>query len=74
MITMDNLKEVINQISSKDKKRIWSSDKEYCVIELHCFNVGSFTKIKLANNYNRYKNVCRSGNAILSTFEVGAML
>ena len=43
-----------------------ASNKEYVVLELHCFNAGSFTKVILTNDYNRYKNVSNNGNCILS--------
>lgn len=70
MITHDNLNEVINQISIKNKNRLRNTMKEYCVIELHVFNTGSVTTIKLTDDYNRYKNVSYCGNCILETTEV----
>ena len=70
MITRENLQEVIQSIDAKDKKRIKNSTKEYCVIELHIFNTGSFATIKLTNNYTRYKNVSNYGNCILETQDV----
>ena len=70
MITTDNLTSVINQLPEKDKRRILKSDKEYCVLELHIFNAGSYTSCILTNNYDRYKNVSNHGNCILDTWEV----
>lgn len=70
MITQDNLKEVINQLDNKDKRRIELSMKEYCVLFLHSFNVGSYTEIVLTDNFNKYKNVSNNGNCILETSEV----
>ena len=65
MITIDNFNQVLKLISQNDIKRIKNSDKEYVVIELHSFNVGSFVKVILTNNYNRYKNVSYNGNCII---------
>ena len=70
MITRENLKEVIFQLDEKTKKRILETDKEYCVLHLHVFNVGSFTTARVTDDYNRYKNVSNYGNAILYTQEV----
>ena len=74
MITRENFKEVILQLSDKDKKRILNSDKEYCVLYLSFFNVGSVTTCTLTDNYNRYKNVSSNGDAILETDEVKNIL
>ena len=46
MITRKNLKDVIAQISEKDKKRIRNTSKEYIILGLHCFNAGSYTTVK----------------------------
>jgi hypothetical protein len=70
MITSDNLEEVIRQISDTDKQRIQETNKEFCVLYLHSFNVGSYTKIRLTENYTLYKNVSKDGNCILDTEEV----
>ena len=70
MITKNNLNDVINQINPKDKKRIAITNKDYIVLELHCFNVGSVTKVILTNDYNRYKNVSNDGNCILESNDV----
>ena len=70
MITKDNLKDVINSLSEKDKKRVLNSSKEFTVLYLHTFNVGSYVTIRLTDDYNRYKNVSYNGNAILYTQEV----
>ena len=70
MITRDNLRDVINSLSEKDKKRILNSDKEYAVLYLHIFNSGCYVTVRLTNDYNRYKNVSNNGNVILYTEEV----
>lgn len=70
MITKNNLRDVINSLSEKDKKRILNSEKEFTVLYLHIFNTGCNVTIKLTNNYNRYKNVSSNGNVILYTKEV----
>ncbi len=70
MITKDNIKDVVNSLSDKDKKRVLNSDKEYAVLYLHVFNAGSYTTVRLTNDYNRYKNVYKRGNAVLYTEEV----
>ena len=70
MITKDNLKDVINSLSEKDKKRVLNSSKEFTVLYLHVFNVGSYATVRLTNDYNRYKNVSNNGDAILYTQEV----
>lgn len=67
MITLSNIDGVIDQISTKDKKRIVTTNKEYIVLLLHCFNTGSITEVILTNDYNRYKNVSYNGNCILES-------
>jgi len=74
MITRDNLKEVINSLDEKDKKRLLNTNKEYTVLELHIFNAGYFVTCKLTNDFNRYKNVSNYGNCILYTSEVIELL
>ena len=66
MITRDNIHDVIQMLDSKQKKRIASLNWEYVVLELHCFNAGSFLTARCTNDYNRYKNVSAAGNCILS--------
>ena len=70
MITRDNLKETINSLDAKDLNRIKNSTKEYAVIYLHTFNVGSYATVKLTNNYDRYKNVSNNGDVILELSDV----
>ncbi len=70
MITKNNLRDVINSLSEKDKKRILNSDKEFIVLYLHIFNTGGYATVRLTNNYNRYKNVSSNGNVVLYTEEV----
>lgn len=70
MITRENLKDVINSLSNKDKNRIKNTNKEYAVIELHIFNTGSYATVKLTNSYLRYQNVSNYGNCILETQDV----
>ena len=70
MITRNNLRNVVNLLSEKDKKRVLNSNKEYAVLCLHIFNIGCNVTVRLTNNYNRYKNVYKSGAAILYTEEI----
>lgn len=65
MITRDNFKDVLKLISQKDIKRIKNSNKEYIVLMLHAFNVGTYVSVILTNDYDRYKNVSYNGNCIL---------
>ena len=74
MITRDNFQDVVNQLTTRTKKRILDSDKEYCVLYLHVFNVGSYTTARLTDDFNRYKNVSDRGNVILETQEIQEML
>ncbi len=74
MITRDNLKEVVESLDIGTKKRILNSDKEYCVLYLHVFNVGSYATATVTDDYNRYKNVSDRGDAILYTQEVQNLL
>lgn len=70
MITRDNLTDVIKSLDIGTRKRILETDKEYCVLYLHVFNVGSYATATVTNDYNRYKNVSNNGNVILYTQEV----
>ena len=66
MITRANIQGIVEGLTPKEKKRIANSTKEYVTLELHCFNVGCYTTIKLTSDYNRYKNLYKDGNCILS--------
>ena len=66
MITRNNLQDVIRTIDVRDQNRIRKSTKEYVVLILHTFNVGSYVQVILTDDYNRYKNVSSNGNCILS--------
>ena len=57
-------------MQSKDLNRIKNSTKEYVVIYLHTFNVGSYATVKLTDNYDRYKNVSNNGGVILELSDV----
>ena len=70
MITRENFHSVLSLITDKDKKRLLNTDKEFVVIYLHTFNVGSVVTITLTNNFNRYKNVSNNGDCILYCEEV----
>lgn len=70
MITRDNIKEIVNSLNTKEINRLKKSNKEYCVLTLHTFNVGSYATVQLTNNFDRYKNVSNYGNAILEISEV----
>jgi hypothetical protein len=70
MITRDNIKEVIKQLPKRDTQRLLSTDKEYAVLYLHFYNAGSFTTLRLTNDFNRYKNVSDHGNCILAVEDV----
>jgi len=74
MITRDNLKEVVESLDIGTKKRILNSDKEFCVLYFHVFNVGSYATATVTDDYNRYKNVSDRGDAILYTQEVQNLL
>ena len=74
MITQDNLDEVVAQMSSRDKAKVKYSDKEYCVLYLSIFNVGSTTTIRLTDDYNRYKNVSKDGNCLLEREDIVKIL
>ena len=65
MITQANIQGIVEGLTPKQKKRIANSTKEYVTLELHCFNVGCYTTIKLTSDYNRYKNLYKEGNCIL---------
>ena len=70
MITRENYKTVINMIDDKDYDRLKKTDKEYIVLSLHTFNVGSYVSIKLTDDFNRYKNVSNNGDVILEAGQV----
>jgi len=70
MITKDNLKMVIANISIKDIKRLLDSNKEYIVIYLSICNAGYSVSVTLTNDYNRYSSVSNNGDCILLLSEV----
>lgn len=67
MITQDNIIEVVTQLSDKDKKRLANTNKEFAVLYLHIFNVGSYTSLRLTNDFLRYQYASKEGNCILET-------
>ena len=62
MITRYNIESILRNLTKKEKNRIVRSNKEYIVIELSIFNTGSVVRIKLTDNFNRYKNIGYYGN------------
>ena len=50
MITHENLRDVIDSLSDKTKRRILSSEKYYVVMTLHVFNVGAYATARLTND------------------------
>ena len=65
MITPENLREVLNGLTSNAKNRIKHTSKRYVVLEHHVSNTGSYATIKLTDNFVRYRNVSNKGNRIL---------
>lgn len=70
MITRDNLSEVVKSLDARAQNRLNNTTKEYCVIYLHTFNVGSYATITLTNDFDRYRNVSNNGDCILEVSEV----
>jgi len=66
MITRDNLKDVINLLPDRTKKRILTNtNKEYCVLYLYCTNAGAWSVARLTNDLKRYQHVYKDGNGII---------
>lgn len=74
MITRENLRDVIDSLSDKTKRRILSSEKYYVVLTLHVFNVGAYATAKLTNDYGRYQHAWKHGNCILDIEDVQSIL
>lgn len=74
MITRENLREVIDSLDDKTKKRILSSEKYYVVLTLHVFNVGAYATARLTNDYGRYQHAWKRGNCILCIEDVQSIL
>lgn len=74
MITRENLRDVIDSLSDKTKRRILSSEKYYVVLTLHVFNVGAYATAKLTNDYDRYQHAWKHGNCILCIEDVQSIL
>lgn len=74
MITRENLREVIDSLDDKTKKRILTSEKYYVVLTLHVFNVGAYATARLTNDYGRYKHAWKHGNCILCIEDVQSIL
>ena len=70
MITRQNINEVLKLITDKDLNRLKNTEKEYCVLYLHCTNNSSWVTITLTNDYNKYKNVSNNGNCIFDTLNL----
>ena len=67
MITKDNIKDIILNLSNKDKKRIKNTNKDYIVLILNIFNAGYFIDVICTNDYMRYEHEISNGNCILSS-------
>ena len=70
MITRNNIKDVILQISNKDKYRIKNTNKEYIVLRLHITNSSSYTEVICTNNFTRYQYVSNNGDCILESNDI----
>ena len=75
MITRENLREVIDSLDGKTKRRILSSEKYYVVLTLHVFNVGAYATARLTNDYGRYnQHAWKHGNCVLCIEDVQSIL
>ncbi len=75
MITRENLKEVIDSLDDKTKRRILSSEKSFVVLTLHVFNVGAYATARLTNDYGRYnQHAWKHGNCVLYIEDVQSIL
>ena len=74
MITRENLREVIDSLDEKTKKRILASEKYYVVLTLHIFNTGAYATARLTNDYVRYQHAWKRGDCILCTEDVQSIL
>lgn len=74
MITRENLRDVIDSLPEKTKRRILTSEKYYVVLTLHVFNTGGYATAKLTNDYGRYQHAWKHGNCILCTEDVRSIL
>lgn len=67
MLTHENFEQSLNELLSiKDKNRVIKSNKEFCIITLHTFNVGSIMTIRLTNTYKE----CEHPNYIVYTNDI----
>lgn len=67
MITKENIHDVINNISDKDKKRIKNTNKEYIILELCCTNNTSWIDVTLTN---RTPPTLHNGECVLYTDDI----
>lgn len=74
MITRENLREVIDSLDDKTKKRILSSEKYYVVLTLHISNAGAYATARLTNDYGRYQHAWKRGDCILCIEDVQSIL
>lgn len=74
MITRENLREVVDSLDEKTKKRILSSEKRYVVLILHISNAGAYATARLTNDYGRYQHAWKHGNCILCIEDVQSIL
>lgn len=75
MITRENLREVIDSLDGKTKRRILSSEKYFVVLTLHVFNVGAYATARLTNDYGRYnQHAWKHGNCVLYIEDVQSIL
>ena len=65
MITPENLREVLNGLTSNAINRIKHTSKKYVVLEHHVSNTGAYATIKLTDNFMRYRNASNNGNRII---------
>ncbi len=75
MITRENLKEVIDSLDDKTKRRILSSEQYFVVLTLHVFIVGGYVTARLTNDYGRYNlHAWKHGNCVLYIEDVQSIL
>ena len=56
MITKENLKEVLSDLSNKEVSEAINNDGDYVLIVLHVFNVGTYTTITSLDYNTTLKN------------------
>ncbi len=65
MSTFNQVKSILSEITSNERKRILSTTKQFIVCDVSVCNAGVVVIVKCTDNYYRYQNISNDGYSFI---------